>query len=478
MKSTKMLAMPNLREWITVFICAVVFAFFMPWRSAQAASVAGSQNWLALSDIHLNPFNRSSRPSDYWSDSNLALFESAVRQMKRAEPNPSVVLLGGDFLAHNFARHVRESGQPETPKQAGIRTMRRIASALGAAFPHARFALVLGNNDVPCGDYHSADGSAYLLTVARIWAPLVNRDGGATDFVRSFGHHGYYTAALPIHGLRLVALDTTPWSSQYRGNCGARWASNEMLWLQRTLGSTPSGLRNVITMHIPPGYDPFSTQQIHGFLPWPFLRADYNEGLIRQLSSPRNRIAYVIAAHTHRFDYRFAGNVAIVVLGSLSPIFGNNPAFYTLHVSRSGSLRDIDTFVFEESTAAWVRAGSFDRSWRVGSVDPDALAALHVRLGRSPSLRQAWGAQANGWPPTTVGAAGPWGTHWWRAQWCAQSLSSPFAQCAGIARRVSILRFFVISTAVVVVAILAVFLAQLLRRRFGRLAVENPPRQP
>ncbi len=321
--------------------------------------------------------------------------------MKRAEPNPSVVLLGGDFLVHNFATHLNESWQPETPNEAGILTMQRIASELGAAFPHAHFVLVLGNNDVPCGDYRSADGSGYLATIARIWAPLVNRGGTAAEFIRSFGRRGYYTAALPIRGLRLVALDTTPWSSQYRGNCGARWASNEMSWLQRTLHSTPSGTHNVIMMHIPPGYDPFSTQVIHGLLPWPFLKATYNEALIRQLQAPGNRVAYVIAAHAHRFGFRFGGNLAIVVLGSVSPIFGNNPAFYALHVSASGSLRDIDTYAFEESRAAWVHAGSFDRSWGIARIDADALAALHRRLGDSPSLRQAWGAQANGWPPTT-----------------------------------------------------------------------------
>ncbi|HEY6449648.1 MAG TPA: hypothetical protein VIX60_03100, partial [Candidatus Cybelea sp.] len=244
---------------------------------------------------------------------------------------------------------------------------------------------------------------------------------------------------------------------------------NEMSWLQRILHSTPPGMHNVIMMHIPPGYDPFSTQVIHGLLPWPFLRANDNGALIRQLQARGNRVAYVIAAHTHRFGFRFAGNVAMVVLGSLSPIFGNNPAFYVLHLSGSGSLRDIDTYAFNESKAAWVRAGSFDRSWGIGQIDADALAALHARLGRSPSLRQAWGAQANGWPPTTVEAAGPWGTHWWRAQWCAQSLSSPFAQCAGIARRVTILRLFVVSAAIIAVAVLVIVSARLLCRRVPAL---------
>ena len=38
-------------------------------------------------------------------------------------------------------------------------------------------------------------------------------------------------------------------------------------------------------------------------------------------------------------------------------------------------------------------------------------------------MRRAWGAQANGWPPTDVAHDGTWGTHWWRVQWCAQTIS-------------------------------------------------------
>ena len=426
----------------------------------EAASRQGGQIWLAVSDIHLDPFDRSARASSLGFDSNMALFRSALTQMKRAAPDPSVVLLPGDFLEHHFAEHVRESGAGDTPDQAGIRTMQQIASALGRTFPKAQFAIALGNNDAPCGDYRSAEGSAYLASVARIWAPLVDRRNAAPNFAVSLARDGHYTLDLPVRGLRLVVVNTLLFSQQYRGNCGSSDgdASKELIWLQRTLRGSPSGTRNVIMMHIPPGFDPFSTQYVHGFLAWPFLRARYNQALGDALSANADRVAYAIAGHAHRFDFRLAGNVPIVVLGSLSPIFNNNPAFYTLHISSDGSLRDIDTHVLDEPLQRWLPGRSFDATWRITRINGASLVRLHARLGADQAMRRAWGAQANGWPPTDVAHDGTWGTHWWRVQWCAQILlASHYTECANIQRRVQLLRILPVAFAVITIAILALF---------------------
>jgi hypothetical protein len=44
-------------------------------------------------------------------------------QMKRAAPNPAVILLPGDFLMHDFVKQIGLSAA--SPQEAGIRTMRR-----------------------------------------------------------------------------------------------------------------------------------------------------------------------------------------------------------------------------------------------------------------------------------------------------------------------------------------------------------------
>jgi len=450
-----------------ILVCGVLL---LMWTgTVRAAPRDSAQIWLAVSDIHLDPFDRSARPSNFGSDSNAALFRSALSQMKRAVPDPSVVLLPGDFLEHHFSQRVRESDAADTPDNAGILAMQQIATAFGRAFPSAQFAIALGNNDAPCGDYWSTDGSAYLARVAQIWAPLVDRHNAAPDFVASFARDGHYTVNLPVGKLRLVVLNTVLLSQQYRGNCGssANDAANELTWLKKILRGSPAGARNVIIMHIPPGFDAFATQFVRGFFAWPYLKAPYDRELARTLSATSNRIAYAITGHAHRFDFRLAGNVPIVVLGALSPVLDNNPAFYALHVSSDGSLRDIDAYVFDESLQKWLPKRGFDATWGITQINAASLARLHTRLGTDSAMRRAWGAQAIGSAHTDVASAGTWGTHWWRVQWCAQTSSgSQYASCANIRAKLQILR---IVTIVLIAAALATLGLLGARRLAGKL---------
>jgi sphingomyelin phosphodiesterase acid-like 3 len=433
------------------------------WAPSRAAAAQPEQLWLAVSDIHLNLFAASSRSSPYGFDTNRALFESALAQMKRAAPNPTLVLLPGDFLAHDFAKRVRPRAL--SPNDAALRSMQWIAEQFRETFPKAQFAIALGNNDVPCGDYESGDDSPYLEAVARIWAPLIDRRGAAPDFAGSFERGGAYTARLPVAGMRLVVLNTVLLSSQYRGNCGAgdsHAASNQMTWLSRTLGDTPARTRNVVFMHIPPGFDAFSTEYVHGLLAWPFLQPRYSARLAAALAAPRNRVAYAVAGHTHRFDFRLARGVPIVVLGALSPIYHNNPAFYVFRVSPNGALRDIDVHVFDDTGASWRNARSFDRDWGIPSVDGASLVRLHARLAEAALLRAKWQQQSEGW--LQGGETDDVQEADWRISWCAQDLlERDFSRCAGIRKRVLILP--ILGALFVIAAVVFVFLTRL--RAYG-----------
>lgn len=435
----------------------------------QAPPSVPRQVWLAASDIHLNPFDRSPFPSRFGEDANRALFFAALAEMKRAVPNPAVVLIPGDFFAHHFARRVHGNGGAATPDEAGITTMRVMASAFARTFPRAQFVIALGNNDAPCGDYRSANGSAYLAAVARIWEPLVNRGGAAPGFAASFARGAYYTARLPVPGLRLIVLNTIPLSTEYIGNCGndgAHGASEELTWLQGVLRSTPAGRYNVVVMHIPPGFDAFATQYVHGFVAWRFLKESYDTHLVDMLAAPANRVAYAIAGHAHRFDFRLAGGVPVFVLGSISPIYDNNPAFYALHVEGS-SLRDVDVFAFDIWTQAWTGPRSFTRTWDVNAMDAASLTKLRARLESDAALRERWDEQANGWPSYRV-LRPTWG-RWWRVSWCAQNLFTPrFDACAGIRRRVEVLQVFLVVVALAVLAVAVLAVVMLVRRRTMR----------
>jgi hypothetical protein len=447
-------------------LLAFVLAFFIAAGGAARAAPSTTQTWLVVSDIHLNPFVRGPIPALYGSDSDLTLFSSLLAEMKRTVPDPSVVLLPGDFLVHNFPRVVRAHRGAGTPEQAALRTMRLIAGDFNRAFPHALFAVALGNNDAPCGDYRSDDDDRYAAALARIWAPLTNRSGAAPDFVAGMQRGGYYTAALPLH-VRLIALNTVLFSSEYRGACADRapGAERELTWLRSALRAAPRGERNVVMMHVPPGYDAFTTQAAHGFVPWSFMTAHDGAQLVAALADPRARVAFAIAGHTHHFDFRLFDSVPILVFGSVSPVYRNNPSFYALHVGDGGVIRDIDVYAYDEWQEQWDAPRSFDAKWNVPRVDAATLRALHRRLGADPKLRRLWDLSSSGWPSNPALMWPTWGAHW-RIAWCAQTVfDGGYARCAGIARRAGAARILGLMALLAVIAAFIAAVVFLIRRR-------------
>lgn len=434
-------------------VCAALGATFclLAVLAFPAAAAARDAVWLAASDLHLDPFDGAALPSPPGRDTNPALLGSALRAMKRAIPDPAVVVLPGDFLAHRFAQLV---GRGDDADAAAAATVRRIAQSFARTFPHAQFVVALGNNDAPCGDYASDLNGRFLRAAAKVWAPLVDRKNSSPRFADEFARRGYYTVALPAQRMRIVVLDTVFFSAEYRGVCGGRRSgapAAETAWLRALLGSTPPGVRNAIVMHVPPGYDAFSTEVTRGFVPWPFMQPSDSAALLDAIGAPDDRVAFGIAGHAHRFDFRLAGGVPIVVLGALSPIYRNAPAFYALHVGNEGELHDVDAYAFDAATRRWSAARSFDREWNVSRIGAAELAGIHARLSADPAMRRAWGAMSVAWVRGLPRPLRVWNDATWRIPWCAQTVTgSGFAQCAGIERRALAGR--VLAIAVVVLA--------------------------
>src|SRR5260370_16177442 len=98
---------------------AVVFSLF------AVASSALAEKFLAVSDIHFNPFadpaivanleaadvsqwnailasSTVTSFSTYGSDLNDPLLRSAIGEMQKQLPSPAFVLISGEFIAHDF----------------------------------------------------------------------------------------------------------------------------------------------------------------------------------------------------------------------------------------------------------------------------------------------------------------------------------------------------------------------------------------
>ena len=399
-------------------------------------------HWLLASDLHVRPGNSAPLPAGYGTDTNWVLFQSTVDQMRKADPDPQVVILSGDFLAHHFPRSI-----PLAESE-----MTAIARAFNAAFPRAQFVIVPGNNDDPCGDYRATPGSAYFKYLAHLWAPLVNRNGAAPQFERDFGEYGWYTARLPNAHLRLVALDSVYWSLVYRrcGNEHPDAPQRELQWFSRTLSALPDQTRAMVVMHIPPGIDPHSTLLAHRLLLVPFWRDAFAVSFVRTLTGQHSRIAFAVAGHMHRDDFRLLGNVPLLAVPSVSPVYDNNPAFLRLDVGRDGTLTNYTPYVYDQWSDAWQSDDSFDSAYGVSGFTASSLASLHARLASDERLRARWALMlmsGSHYREITSGT--------WRTYWCAQSeMGERFVSCAGLQRRLEVVP---IVAGVVVVGALALF---------------------
>lgn len=410
------------------------------------------RHWLVATDLHVEPGRSGPVPAVYGKDANWALLDSTVAQMRKADPAPPVVILSGDFLAHHFPRNA----------VLAERTMTRIARTFDAAFPHAQFVIVPGNNDDPCGDYRATPGSAYFRYIAHVWAPLVDRGGAAPDFEKDFGEYGWYAARLP-DGLRALALDSVYWSVVYRrcANYHPDAPQRELRWFAQSLERLPGRTRALVVMHIPPGVDPHSTLITHRLLIVPFLREAVSNVFAHILSQHANAIGFVIAGHTHRDDFRLFGNVPMLLAPSISPVYDNNPAFLRLDVAANGSLQDYRPFYYDERSGRWRAGRSFDETFGVRAFSAPALASIHARLAVDSDLRARWArmfVSQSGEREVTSGT--------WRTYWCAQNeLAAGFVVCAGLGRRVELLPVAAGAAAALVIAGLALLAVRLGRGR-------------
>ena len=380
------------------------------------ASAEAQRPWLFVSDIHLNPADRSAKPVAIGRDTNLALLDSALAEMKRVDPNPPVVVIGGDFLGHRF------------DYRSATATMQQIAARFGRAFPQAQFLPVLGNEDAGCADYGFAPDSAFARTVAAAWAPLADRGGASPAFARTFAT-GFYSARLPLAGTNAVVTDDVFWSPFYH-RCGGRSANEPtQLIAQLRTALQASNERHWIIAHIPPGIDAYSSTQLgRGLVVVPLLKAEPQAAFLALVADPANHVSLVLSAHAHRFAYRIAGSsehpVPILLIPALSPIFRNAPAFLTVEVDPSGALRAAEVHAFLDGR--WQDVGG-TRSLGLSDVRGASLVRLQERIADDARVRATFERLYVTGGDAEIDARN------WRAYWCAAANFTPdsYRTCTG-----------------------------------------------
>ena len=405
---------------MTRLLASAACALLSVLCAASGARATQSPFWLVVSDVHYSPFIHDGATSPLGEDTNDALLTSFLAEAHKVDPNPPVVIIAGDFLAHHISLGAAAS------------TMAALAKRFDATFPRAQFVIALGNNDSGCGDYAAPIDDAFLAATAKAWAPLVDRNGAAPDFASRFAHDGGYVARLPQPGLRIVVVNDVFDSLRYDGSCanGQDGAAQTLARLQSDLRAAGPHDRNWVLMHIPPGIDAFSTVHLaHRLGIVPFLRPRSREALDAILTDPRDRVALAIAGHTHKFSYRIEGSppgrrVPLLLVPSVSPIFDNEPSFLAATVAPDGTLSKlVETSLLD---GEWQHLGDLGTLGLQAFSAPE-LESLQRRLADDAALRSRLSRLYSGAGPREIDRRN------WRSYWCAATnfTATAFEACTG-----------------------------------------------
>jgi sphingomyelin phosphodiesterase acid-like 3 len=371
--------------------------------------------WLFVSDIHLDATAASHETVDrlaaapvadwdaidatdprpvagYGTDTNLPLFRLALAAMKNAVPDPQLVVIPGDFLAHTYRKRFQAAATDASDAAFAAfvdKTMAYIAYEFGRAFPHAQFFITLGNNDSPCGDYRIQPHGPFYAHAAQAWEPLVNRDGRAPDFVRDFSAYGDYTAALP-DGTRAVAVNSNAWSPLAEDTCdpGNTAPRATIDWLEHTVKAMPHGARTWVVLHVPPGIDPYATLKSNA--PVSFYRPELLARLRGVRAADGAPLGLIVAGHLHNDGFRIVDQTPLLLVPSVSPVHGNNPAFVVAKVTNGQIVDDAVSYLDDRvpaSATAFVPEYDFDEAYQVQGFTVPWLRQFSARLRIDRTLR-------------------------------------------------------------------------------------------
>jgi len=182
--------------------------------------------------------------------------------------------------------------------------------------------------------------------------------------------------------LDVIVLNTLVWDVELKPTPTGDDPCGQMAFLERSLNESAASGTPVITIaHIPPGVDLFeAVSQVSGSSTFPLENVTYFwhdkyaarfRDMIRWHSAKTIRL--MVFAHTHH-EYFVADSslgVPTLILGSISPIYGNMPNYNTLQL-------DDDTLVVNWSSMAQVALSGFaaDATWNIATPTFNTLFGL------------------------------------------------------------------------------------------------------
>lgn len=346
-------------------------------------STSGNIPVVVFSDVHFNPFydptlvtalvneNDTGKwagifqtsvlePSSRGGDTNyqlLMLALSCIQQNLGASP---LAIFTGDILGHGlpqmFYLHLNRTQKPRD--LADVAAMQSFTDKVVAFFMDqvrgavgnipVMFAVGNGDSYSGCGpnvldsSTLAPDNSFLVNTAGLFYTKFLNSTVDNQEFLNTFTIGGYYSAEPAGTDLMVIALNTILFCRLFSSGADANdgIVADELSWLDLKLKSAKDKGKKVwLLMHAPPGADIGTTAGLvnNGQVPsasmmwWPAYQASF----LAILAKYPGVISLTLAGHTHMDEYRILPSAdALEITPSISPWFGNNPAFKVFAISR------------------------------------------------------------------------------------------------------------------------------------------------
>lgn len=469
---------PKLRMSVLVVFCGLFLTpAFSLTHARPARHPSGAGLVVSISDIHFNPFYdpklvTSLIQSDYakWqaifsrslvagygshsADTNYNLFKSALENIYLRAPRPDFIIISGDFLAHDFQEtYAKQAGSsdPQAVDSFIDKTIAFVTLMITRRFPNTPVYPALGNNDSYCGDYQVEPGGEFLRATAQTWRGLLHSVSNASVFLRTFPVSGSYSVIAPHNKThRIIVLNTTFFSSNYKNRCGdpkTEPGNDEMKWLGTELQKAAAAKERVwLVYHIPVGIDVFASVKNSSagqvVLLW---QPAYNQQFIDLVTQNSNMIVAAFAGHIHMDSFQLiqptnkASTSFVHITPAISPLFGNNPAFDVFTYNRgSAALKDYSAYYFDLSSPAsqknapvkWRKEYSFAQAFGQPAFSASALQAIY---GLMPADRNGDLTKYETYFNVSNTASPGIDGNNWRAYWCGiRNLTVPeYLGCIG-----------------------------------------------
>lgn len=463
---------PRLRSKIVAALIAIGSAGTLSAETVANPPFEIGENqgvFLIVTDIHFDPFTTPSLVPEldrspvtdwphifaqgsgqkfqgYGSDAGYPLTHSALRAAAKTGIAFDYVLYTGDYLSHGFGRNYRRHAGPGAKglDSFSIKTARFVSNALESHFQHVPIFGALGNTDAVCGDYMIAPGSDFTAGLKRQWQGLSGQPGAFENFDAG----GYYKVAHPtVPSHDIIVLNDIFWSIKYDDRCepkGGNPGRTMMSWLERELMQAHASGRNAqIIMHVPPGINAYSTSDQGGKCPdriTPYWKEEYSNGFIALMQKYPDVVKFTFSGHTHMDSFvvlRDKENqpaIAAHISPSVSPVFGNNPAFTAyLYDRKDGTILDAATWYLTNLAATqagkaanWALEYSFAAAYAV----PDMTAGSLMKTAQKIKSDDAAKSLFTRYYAVSAGTTNPIDISNFRAFSCAQTAVTKQAYAA------------------------------------------------